>query len=139
MKESLHYLLMSDHLMFQKALVNRMKDTGLTPGQPKILDYDGAIQKDIAVFCHIEPASLTVILSGMENKGYIKRQTDNGNRRSLHVYLTDTGRAYANRLQQEFLQIESRALDGFSASESQQFHDFLERIYENMMKEGTSK
>ena len=95
MKESLHYLLMSDHLMFQKALDSRVKDTGLTPGQPKILDYllnhDGAIQKDIAVFCHIEPASLTVILSGMENKGYIKRQTDNGNRRSLHVYLTDTG------------------------------------------------
>lgn len=73
------------------------------------------------------------------NKGYIKRQTDNGNRRSLHVYLTDTGRAYANRLQQEFLQIESCALNGFSASESQQFHDFLGRIYENMMKEGNSK
>lgn len=30
MKESLHYLLMSDHLMFQKALVSRVKDTGLT-------------------------------------------------------------------------------------------------------------
>lgn len=143
MKESLHYLLMSDHQMLQKALVSRVKDTGLTPGQPKILDYllnhDGAIQKDIAVFCHIEPASLTVILSGMENKGYIKRQTDNGNRRSLHVYLTDIGRTYANRLQQEFLQIESHALDGFSASESQQFHDFLERIYKNMLKEGNSK
>ena len=74
MKESLHYLLMSDHLMVQKALLNRIKDTGLTSGQPKILDYlmhhDGAIQKEIAVFCHIEPASLTVILNGMENKGY---------------------------------------------------------------------
>ena len=78
MKESLHYLLMSDHLMVQKALLNRIKDTGLTSGQPKILDYlmhhDGAIQKEIAVFCHIEPASLTVILNGMENKGYITRQ-----------------------------------------------------------------
>ena len=39
MKESLHYLLMSDHLMVQKALLNRIKDTGLTSGQPKILDY----------------------------------------------------------------------------------------------------
>ena len=93
MKESLHYLLMSDHLMFQKALDSRVKDTGLTPGQPKILDYllnhDGAIQKDIAVFCHIEPASLTVILSGMENKGYIKRQTDNGNRRRSEEHTSE--------------------------------------------------
>lgn len=143
MKESMHYLLMSDHLMVQKALLNRIKDTGLTSGQPKILDYlmhhDGAIQKEIAVFCHIEPASLTVILNGMENKGYITRQTDNGNRRALHVYLTPSGREYACRLQQEFAEIEAHMLEGFSASECREFQNFLERIYENMMKEGTNK
>lgn len=37
--------------MVQKALLNRIKDTGLTSGQPKILDYlmhhDGAIQKKL--------------------------------------------------------------------------------------------
>ena len=100
MKESLHYLLMSDHFLFQKSLVASVKDTGLTPGQPKILDYlinhDGAIQREIAVSCHIEPASLTAILNGMENKGYIERRTDGGNRRSYHVYLTPLGRKYAD-------------------------------------------
>ena len=39
MQETLHYLLMSDHQMIQKALVSSVKDTGLTPGQPKVLDY----------------------------------------------------------------------------------------------------
>ena len=38
---------MSEHLMFQKALVSSVKDTGLTPSQPKIPDYllhhDGVI------------------------------------------------------------------------------------------------
>ena len=96
MQETFHYLLMSDHLMVQKALVSSVKDTRLTPGQPKILDYllhhDGAIQKEIAIFCHIEPASLTAILNGMENKGYIERRTAGSNRRSLHVYLTETGK-----------------------------------------------
>lgn len=48
MKKTPHYLLMSEHLMFQKALVSSVKDTGLTPGhQPKIPDYllhhDGVI------------------------------------------------------------------------------------------------
>lgn len=97
MQETLHYLLMADHLMVQKALIASVKDTGLTPGQPKILDYllhhDGAIQKDIAIFCHIEPASLTVILNGMESKGYIERKTVGNDRRSLHVYLTETGKS----------------------------------------------
>ena len=78
MQETFRYLLMSDHLMVQKALVSSVKDTGLTPGQPKILDYllhhDGAIQKEIAIFCHIEPASLTAILNGMENKGILNER-----------------------------------------------------------------
>lgn len=147
MQETLHYLLMSDHLMIQKALVSSVKDTGLTPGQPKILDYllhhDGAIQKEIAVFCHIEPASLTVLLNGMENKGYIERKNVGSNRRSLHVYLTETGRKYADRLNQEFARIEAEALEGFTKAETQQLQELLGRVYENMgnnqQKEGIHK
>ena len=30
MQETFHYLLMSDHLMIQKALISSVKDTGLT-------------------------------------------------------------------------------------------------------------
>ena len=55
MQESLHYLLMADHLLFQKSLLTSIKNTGLTPGQPKILDYllchDGVVQKEIAEAC----------------------------------------------------------------------------------------
>ena len=61
MKESIHYLLMSDHMLVQKALLGSIKESGLTLGQPKILDYlkdhNGCVQKDIAAGCHIEPAS----------------------------------------------------------------------------------
>lgn len=147
MQETLHYLLMSDHQMIQKALVSSVKDTGLTPGQPKILDYllhhNGAIQKEIAIFCHIEPASLTAILNGMENKGYIERKNSENNRRSLHVYLTETGKKYADRLNLEFDRIEAEALKGFNETEAQQLHELLSRIYKNMVnfqkKEGTDK
>ena len=146
MKESLHYLLMSDHFLFQKALVSSVRDTGLTPGQPKILDYlihhNGAIQKEIAISCHIEPASLTAILNGMETKGYIERRTDGGNRRSYHVYLTPLGKKYADRLSLEFARIEEKALEGFSASDAELLQDLLGRVYENMtknQKEGTHK
>lgn len=145
MKESLHYLLMSDHFLFQKSLVASVKDTGLTPGQPKILDYlinhDGAIQREIAVSCHIEPASLTAILNGMENKGYIERRTDGGNHRSYHVYLTPLGRKYADRLSREFAHIEAKALEGFSDSDAGLLQELLGRVYENMteiQKEGTT-
>ena len=49
MKKTPHYLLMSEHLMFQKALVSSVKDTELTPSQPKILDY--LLQHDGVIHC----------------------------------------------------------------------------------------
>ncbi|MDE6580452.1 MAG: MarR family transcriptional regulator, partial [Ruminiclostridium sp.] len=88
-KNSLHYLLMADHFLFQKMLFSGIKDTELSLGHPKILDYlkdhNGTVQKEIAEACHIEQASLTSVLNGMEKKGLITREMRHGNRRSLYV------------------------------------------------------
>ena len=142
MNESLHYLLMADHLLFQKALLAGIKETGLTPGQPKILDYlskhDGAVQKEIAVSCHMEPATVTSVLLGMESKGLIVRKKLNGNRRSLYVFLTDTGRQYAEVIHQHFEAIESKGLSGFSVAEKEQLSALLSRLYANLCESGGS-
>ena len=136
MKESLHYLLMANHFMIQKALVTSVKDTGLTSGQPKVLDYlknhNGAVQKDIAG-CHIEPASLTAILNGMETKGLIERRLCPDNHRFYNVYLTETGRLYVGRLENEFDTIESYALQNFSEADKEQLIEYLSRIYNTML------
>ena len=138
MKESLHYLLMADHLQFQKFLFSHVRDTGLTLGQPKVLDYlllrDGAMQKEIAESCHIEPATLTSLLLGMEKKGLILRKNENGNRRSLHVYLTSKGKESAAQVEQTFKVIEERALAGFDDGEKEMLTAFLARINENMKR-----
>ena len=137
MKKSLHYLLMADHFMIQKALVASVRDTGLTSGQPKVLDYlknhNGAVQKDIAAGCHIEPASLTAILNGMETKGLIERRLCPDNHRFYNVYLTETGRLYVGRLEKEFDTIESYALQNFSEADKEQLIEYLSRIYNTML------
>lgn len=137
MKESLHYLLMANHFMIQKALVTSVKDTGLTSGHPKVLDYlknhNGAVQKDIAAGCHIEPASLTAILNGMETKGLIERRLCPDNHRFYNVYLTETGRLYVGRLENEFDTIESYALQNFSEADKEQLIEYLSRIYNTML------
>lgn len=137
MKESLHYLLMANHFMIQKALVTSVKDTGLTSGQLKVLDYlknhNGAVQKDIAAGCHIEPASLTAILNGMKTKGLIERRLCPDNHRFYNVYLTETGRLYVGRLENEFDTIESYALQNFSKADKEQLIEYLSRIYNTML------
>lgn len=135
--ESIHYLLMSDHFLVQKSLITSIKDSELTPGQPKILDYlqnhNGCVQKEIAKGCHIEPASITVILKGMESKGYIERKMLNGDRRSLYVFLTEKGKKYIKYLNEKFDKVENTALKNFSEDEKQQLNDLLMRVYENMI------
>ena len=65
MDDSFHYLSMINHMTVQKKLMEQLADTGLTLGQPKVLDYlkdrDGASQKEIAAGCLIEAGSLTSI------------------------------------------------------------------------------
>ena len=137
MKESLNYLLMANHFMIQEALVTSVKDTGLNSGQPKVLDnlkdHNGAVQKDIAAGCHIEPSSLTAILNRTETKVQIERRLCPDNHRFYNVYLTETGRLYVGRLENEFDTIESYALQNFSEADKEQLIEYLSRIYNTML------
>ena len=122
--------------MFQKELLARLKDTGLTIGQPKILDYlkdhDGAGQKDIAHGCHIEPGTLTTLLNRMEDIGLVERRTLNGNRRSLYVFLTEKGKEQLKLVTEAFSWMEKEAFRGISETERKTFMDLMLRVYENI-------
>lgn len=136
MKYTLHYLLMANHAMLQKRLFADIKVLGLSIGQPKVLDFlkenDGAVQKEIAKGCHIEPASLSTILTGMEKKGLITRKMYENNRRNLNVYMTDKGKAICEHVTQNFLNIEKKALSGFTDSEIEDFLAYLTKIHNNL-------
>lgn len=136
MDDTLHYLIMANQMLVQKALLELLKDTGLTIGQPKILDYlkehDGSNQKEIAAACFLEAGSLTTILNKMEENGLIERRTLNGNRRSFHIFMTDEGKAKQKLVDAAFSQIESRALMGISGEELERFMTIYEKIYSNL-------
>lgn len=143
MKNSLHYLLMANHLELQKQLFASVKDTGLTLGQPKILDYlkdhNGVVQKDIAYTCHIEPASISSVLNGMEKKGLITREMCTENRRAFYIFLTAKGEELMHRVDTEFQKIDKNCLSGFSDKEKETLNEFLERIYNNLHSKKTAK
>ena len=136
MSHSFHYLIMAEHSIFQKELLNRLKDTGLTIGQPKVLDYlkdhDGAGQKDIARGCHIEPGTLTTILNRMEDAGLVERHMLNGNRRSLYVFLTEKGKGQLKLVTEAFSAMEEKAFQDISETERATFMRLMHRIYENI-------
>ncbi len=136
MNSSFHYLVMAEQAMVQKALLARIKGSGLTLGQPKVLDYlkdhNGSSQKEIARGCHIEAGSLTSILNRMEEKGLVERRMLHGNRRNSYVFLTEKGEELRNLVTESFESIENEAFRGISEVDRQQFMKTFSRIYENL-------
>ena len=136
MNSSFHYLVMAEQAMVQKALLARIKGSGVTLGQPKVLDYlkdhNGSSQKEIARGCHIEAGSLTSILNRMEEKGLVERRMLHGNRRNSYVFLTEKGEELRNLVTESFESIENEAFRGISEADRQQFMKTFSRIYENL-------
>lgn len=94
MPYSFHYLIMAEHSTFQKELLSRLRDTGLTIGQPKILDYlkdhnGHKARKRLPKGVISSRAHLLTLLNRMEEAGLVERRMMHGNRRSLYVFLTE--------------------------------------------------
>ena len=151
MDTSLHYLTMANQMLIQKRLLERVKASGLTLGQPKVLDYlkdhDGASQKEIAAGCLIEAGSLTSILNRMEEKNLIERRMLNGNRRTFHIFMTESGKKSQKLVEEVFREIETTAWKDISPEEAEAFMAVYHKIYKNLSetgcehtgKEGTNK
>ena len=142
MDDSFHYLSMINHMIVQKKLMEQLKDTGLTLGQPKVLDYlkehDGASQKEIAAGCLIEAGSLTSILNRMEEKDLIERKMLNGNRRTFHIFMTEEGKKKQQLVSEAFSEIERKAVEGISKEEMEGFLSVYQKIYANLLDEAGS-
>lgn len=137
---SFHYLSMAVHSMIQKNFMEQVKSSGLTSGQPKVLDYlrdhNGANQKEIAAACHIEPGSLTSVLNRMEENGLIERRMLDGNRRTFYIFMTEKGTQLKDIVEKNFVSIEEKAFRNIGSEEQAAFMETFSKIYENLMNKG---
>ena len=130
--ESLHYLLMKSYSVLNRKILAGVGALGLTPGQPKVLDYLSRFgerdQKTIAAYCEIEPATVGSILARMEAAGMIVRRHRPGDRLALLVSLTERGRAAAVEVDGVFARAEAEAAQGMTADEVEGLKAALERF-----------
>ncbi len=101
----------------------RFSELGLTLGQPKVLSilrtHEGICQKDLAERCHVEPATMTVLLRNMEAASLITKEkiTVSGGKRAYAIYLSDHGRILAEKVVLVTQKAERACFDGFSDAE----------------------
>lgn len=141
--ESLHYLLMKSHAMLSRNILSKANKIGLTPGQPKILDFllkfGEADQKTIAAYCEIEPATVGSILLRMEENGLVLRRQKNGNRRSLYVSLTEKGKISAENLMNIFNESEKMAVSNMTNEEIKALKEMLCKLCDTIKLKNESK
>ena len=136
MDRSFHYLLMATQSLFQRSVMAELNGSGLTAGRRKVRAYVarhvGSVQRATAAGCQIDPATLTGLLNRMEEKGLIRRCNEDGNRRSLHVYLTEQGWAKQREVRQTMERQSEVVQAGLSEEQRAQLLDCLYKVCANM-------
>jgi DNA-binding MarR family transcriptional regulator len=75
-------------------------------------------------------STLTGVLDRLENRGYLTRELDAGDRRSFRLPLTDTGQAMAARVLAAISDIERTALARLSADQIAGYHAVITALQE---------
>ena len=135
--------LLTAHWTFKNYVESGLKQYGLNSGNPKILIYiaehEGCRQKEIAKNCCVETATLSSVLTKMEDNGLIERKRLEKNKRSYAVYTTEKGMqvfAEAKKRCDEAIEV---ALAGFTPEEGDKLREYLKRVTENLEKAGGSE
>ena len=104
----------------------------------KLHDKDGLAQNDLAFLTLRNKSSLTRLLVKMEHKGFIDRKQSANDKRSNHVYLTDTGRAIFKKARPVIKEVIKTMEQQLSSAEIDQFIETLKKIQFNLTAEKAS-
>lgn len=139
MREQLIVALIKASSTHQKSCWTEFRKLDLSPGQPKVLSrlryQEGYLQKDLAALCHVEPATMVVLLSNMEKRGMIRKEVDHvsGGKRAFRIYLTEEGRKLAEQVDRIVAEIEQKSFEGFSEEEKDSLIMLLDRMTKNLL------
>jgi len=90
---------------------------------------------DLARAAELNPGAMTRLLDRLENKGLIERVADPGDRRALHIHLTDAGTAIWRDIEQCGQRVHDRAFGDMPQAERCELLRLLERVRDNLTTE----
>lgn len=116
--DELHFLLLKAHNVSTRQIMAQTTQLGLTPGQPKVLEYllehDGACARAICQEFAIDKSTMASILPRMEKAGLVRREASETDRRTSLIWLTEKGRRLALVTKQVILSTDAYLTRGVS-------------------------
>lgn len=130
------YLLADNSRMLRRAFDERVRETGVTAPQARLLLnlewHPGRNQAFYAERLEIEPITLCRMVDRMEEAGLVERRTDPDDRRARLLHLTSRSRGKIARIRTALDGLMETMLAGFDAEEEAVFMAMLERVSTNL-------
>jgi DNA-binding MarR family transcriptional regulator len=131
-EESLGYLVNYLAKLFTQLLTASLAPHGVYPGQWGVLLFlwiqDGQTQRELSRQVAIDEASMVRSIDRMERDGLVRRVRNDHDRRQIHIFLTEKGRALRDQLVPCALAGNAVAIQGFTESELTQVSALLHRM-----------
>jgi DNA-binding MarR family transcriptional regulator len=116
----------------------RVRTLGLTRSQWWVLNHlfrnDGAMQSELADVLEVEKATLGRLLDRLEQKGWVRRESDPGDRRVRRVFLTEEVEPAIKAMRVAAAEVRRDALAGLSAEQQERFVDTLLTVKANLSR-----
>jgi len=125
-------------LKLKKRADESIKELGLNAQQGKVIEYiyenqsNHIIQKDLADRFHLRGASITGMLQGLEQKGFIERKIPANNERQKNIYVLPKGIELIENFQDSFQMVEKDIIQDLTDEEKQVLKKLLVKINERL-------
>jgi MarR family transcriptional repressor of mepA len=125
-------------LKLKKRADESIKDLGLNAQQGKIIGYiyenqeNDLIQKDLADRFHLSGASITSMLQGLEQKGFIERKIPANNERQKNIYVLPKAIELIEAFNYSFQKVEDEFVQALNEEEKQILKEMLIKINERL-------
>ncbi|MCM8711776.1 MarR family winged helix-turn-helix transcriptional regulator [Clostridium sp. SYSU_GA19001] len=108
---------------------------GIHRGQMHLLfvisQNDGVIQRDLAEIMDMRPSSITEMLVNLEKNSLIIRKQNEKDKRAIHVYLTDEGKAAVNGFIQANDKLSTSFFSCLTKEEAEKMLELVNKINAN--------
>jgi DNA-binding MarR family transcriptional regulator len=125
-------------LKLKKSADESIKELGLNAQQGKVIDYiyenqnKNIIQMDLADRFHLSRASITSLLQGLEQKGFIERKIPANNERQKNIYVLPKAVELIEDFQDSFQKVEEEIVQVLTDEEKHVLKKLLIKINETI-------
>ena len=140
-QQSLTYLLRKIVIKTKRQADSFVAEYGLTAQQGRTIDFiasheqAGVIQQDIARMFGLQKATITSLIQGLEQKGYIERRASPTDDRKKMLYVLEKGRVLIEQFLQTAEQVEAELLKPLTLQERRTLASLLHKIDKNFDKD----